>query len=78
MRLFQNNSQEKKYADNKVGFLLGVNYFAKSSIKGSGIIGSLIYDSHLHNIFSLTGEFARSIVYPDDLYWGSFTNLKTQ
>ena len=23
----------KKYADNKVGFLLGVNYFAKSSIK---------------------------------------------
>jgi len=73
MRLFQNNSQEKKYADNKVGFLLGVNYFAKSSIKGSGIIGSLIYDSHLHNIFSLTGEFARSIVYLDGLYWGDFS-----
>ena len=65
----------KKYADNKVGFLLGVNYFAKSSIKGSGIIGSLIYDSHLHNIFSLTGEFAPSIVDLDGLYWGDFTNL---
>tara|TARA_B110000977_G_C10953039_1_gene445418 strand:+ start:30 stop:779 length:750 start_codon:yes stop_codon:yes gene_type:complete len=50
----------KKCADNKVGFLLGVNYFSKSSIKGSGIIGSVIYDLYLHNIFSLTGEFAFS------------------